>query len=294
MRSPGVDIDETVVVVGSSAPTLLDRVHIALRDLEHHEIVRQSPVVLQIARTDKSVLGRRLSVCVVSAATQPQQVTVSLIGNVLPSVSALIKGALHGAHERGAPIVATFAPAVRPGAAPTQFVPPVDWFVQSNAQQRPPPPPPPSVPGIADGGLIGTPGPYNGSNLALPPPNAATIARPSSGPVLVAPDGRTLPVRGTLVIGRAPVPKPDDVGPVEVVFTDHELSKTHCAIGVSVINGDMMAWLEDRHSTNGSALASAGGPLVRVEAGTRVYAKLPAVIEVGATRLTVELRRGTS
>ena len=312
------EVDETVVLTGTTAPSALDRVEIALRGLAEHQVVRQGPSVLQIARTDRSLLGRKVAVCVVSAATEPQRVSVSLIGDLLPSVANSIRGALHGPVDRATPAM-TFAPTYQPAPDASPFVPPDDWFLNpydapaksAPAAVRPAPPapgrsptppappvapqraaatPPPPPPNRSSGPT--TPPPPGRTPTPPPPPAGATVARPANGPSVKMPDGRVLTIRGPIIVGRAPMPRPGDEAAVCVAIADGELSKTHCVFGVELVNGDLLAWVEDMFSTNGSAIAAPGRPPVVVEPGSRVYAKLPATLEIGATRLVVHTQGG--
>lgn len=313
------EVDETVVLTGTTASLAIDRVEIALRGLVEHQVVRQGPSLLQIARTDRGLLGRKVAVCVVSAATEPQRVCVSLIGDVLPTVADSIRGALQGPTDRATPAM-TFAPTYQstPDAAP--FIPPDDWFLDpydspagaAPAPVRPAPPsasrppapvpsapppvartpsPPPPPPYRTEGNTNGTP-PGRPSSPPPPPPPGATVARPTSGPSVQMPDGRVISIRGPIIVGRAPMPRPGDVAAVCVAIADGELSKTHCVFGVESVNGDLLAWVEDMFSTNGSAIAAPGRPPVVVEPGARVYAKLPATLEIGTTRLVVQTSGG--
>lgn len=317
-RGGANEVDETVVLTGTTAASALDRVEIALRGLEEHQVVRQGPSVLQIARTDRGLLGRKLAVCVVSAATEPQRVSVSLIGDVLPAVADSIRGALHGPADRATPAM-TFAPTYQPAPDTAPFVPPEDWFlnpydgpaVPSPAPVRPAPPspvrasgappaapgappartpPPPPPPRRPEGST--NPTPPDRPPPPPPPPLGATVARRTAGPSVQMPDGRVISIRGPIIVGRAPMPRPGDEAAVCVAIVDGELSKTHCVFGVESVNGDLLAWVEDMFSTNGSAIAAPGRPPVVVEPGARVYAKLPATLEIGATRLVVQSSGG--
>jgi hypothetical protein len=304
------EVDETVVLTGTTAALAIDRVEIALRGLVEHQVVRQGPSLLQIARTDRGLLGRKVAVCVVSAATEPQRVCVSLIGDVLPTVADSIRGALQGPTDRATPAM-TFAPTYQPASDAAPFVPPDDWFLDpydaparpapvpvrpappASARTPPPPPPPPPPPSQRSQGNTNPPPPGRPSAPPPPPPPpGATVARPTSGPSVQMPDGRVLTIRGPIIVGRAPMPRPGDEAATCVAIADGELSKTHCVFGVESVNGDLLAWVEDMFSTNGSAIAAPGRPPVVVEPGARVYAKLPATLEIGATRLVVQLQGG--
>ena len=88
-------------------------------------------------------------------------------------------------------------------------------------------------------------------------------------------DGALRPVPGLLLVGRSPVPGPDDADATAWAVTDpgRSMSKTHAAFGVA----EGQLWVEDRHSTNGVVVRSgshetACEPMKRViiESGDRV------------------------
>lgn len=95
---------------------------------------------------------------------------------------------------------------------------------------------------------------------------SAGISQPTSdGYRLVLDNGRTVEVRGAIVLGRDPV-APSGVGEVETVAVPdaaRSISKTHVAVGIT--DGDL--WVRDLRSTNGVRVARRAGDEQQIDPG---------------------------
>lgn len=79
------------------------------------------------------------------------------------------------------------------------------------------------------------------------------------------PDGRTIEIRETTVVGRNPSPPADAPGAVTVSLADHtkSVSKTHAMVQAR----DGLVWITDLHSTNGTVLTNPAGESLATHAG---------------------------
>lgn len=104
---------------------------------------------------------------------------------------------------------------------------------------------------------------------------------------LVLDDGRQVPVRGTVVVGRQPVAPAEAPGAVVVgVGEDRAVSKTH----LSVVVGDNVLLVTDRGSTNGTAVVSHTGALEPCPAHAPVKVADGQVVSFGNHAFTVRRR----
>ncbi|MEE6272558.1 FHA domain-containing protein [Georgenia sp. MJ206] len=132
--------------------------------------------------------------------------------------------------------------------------------------------------------------PAVGDARALPaaarPAPVISAPSPQDRPTeVLLPDGRAL-TTGTSLLGRHPVARPGEAVDSLVVLADATVTKTHVHLRLAA---DTL-WVTDRASTNGTILQRADGSLVRCRPweATRVVA--PAVLHLGAARLSVEAR----
>lgn len=102
---------------------------------------------------------------------------------------------------------------------------------------------------------------------------------------LLLTDGRRIPLSGTALVGRAPVPRPgeDDVVLVTIADPTRSVSKTHLAIGVDAGG----VWVRDRASTNGTVVTLADGQQILCAAGQQVRLPGGASVAFGDYGLTV-------
>lgn len=124
------------------------------------------------------------------------------------------------------------------------------------------------------------------AELTIARPVRATAPRPAAamvmeGFVLRFDDGTEAPLPPRGVVGRDPAG--DDAVPIRILDADHSVSKTHFAIGTDRVG----IWIEDRHSTNGTAIVDAAGHPVTIPAGERVVVKPGAVVVFGERRMEV-------
>ena len=97
-------------------------------------------------------------------------------------------------------------------------------------------------------------------------------------------DGRTLPVRGLVLIGRSPQPQPDEQAElVQAGVESRMVSKTHLAIGLD----HRGLYVMDRGSTNGTAIANSGGQFEPCAAGDPVRVREGQVVSFGDRYLEV-------
>ncbi|WP_324651200.1 FHA domain-containing protein [Georgenia sp. H159] len=99
---------------------------------------------------------------------------------------------------------------------------------------------------------------------------------------VVLPDGRTL-AQGTTLLGRQPLPRPEDVVDEVLTLTDQTVTKTHAAVTVEGADVSVV----DRASTNGTILEAPDGSLVRCRPWQVTTVRVPAIIHLGRTRLHV-------
>ena len=141
----------------------------------------------------------------------------------------------------------------------------------------------------------------------VPPPVAGATAVPAESPeettqpgtvpaaaetdqrwVAVLDDGREVPVRGLVLLGRNPQPRPGEEGAelIKVADESRTVSKSHLALDVDA--GGL--FVVDRGSTNGSTVTTADGRVSRCVPGDAVRADEGSVVSMGDHWLT--LRRG--
>ena len=97
-------------------------------------------------------------------------------------------------------------------------------------------------------------------------------------------DGRLAEISGFALIGRNPIGADGDPQ-AKLVVVDHDtVSKTHLAVGVS----DGVAWVADRHSTNGSAVIDRTGNERKLVPGERVPVEVGTTVRLGDCWARVE------
>jgi len=98
-------------------------------------------------------------------------------------------------------------------------------------------------------------------------------------------DGRRITIRGTALLGRAPVPEPTEDVAQLITVRDPALSvsKTHVALVVD----DGGAWVVDRGSTNGTVVTLPDGQQVICVPGHRVRVRTGARVLIGDVELVV-------
>jgi uncharacterized RDD family membrane protein YckC len=167
------------------------------------------------------------------------------------------------------------APGSTPSAVPTASAPipaPIPLAV----------PPPLAAP------MVDAPG-VNADERTVVRPSLPTIlpqstVRPTVHFVAVFDDGGRVMLDRTVLIGRSPAAGPVDQGVLLVAVDDPTMSvsKTHLAIGSDA----GMAWVEDRHSTNGVTVVS-GGEQMKLVAGRRIGIALGATVHFGGRSVTI-------
>lgn len=283
-------VNESVIVPGSSAEAVLERVRIAVRSFEGYAVSSPTAMVVQFARTARSLGGRRTHTCTVTAVNEPHRLVVTIAGELDADHLVAIRAAITGRSTESARAmeVASFSrPATTPPpSSASGFQPPADWLV-GGVPAAPVVPSPSSSPSV--------------SGWAPPSDEQHTILRPSTPPVpssvrhTAAPpvavptawltDGRRIRITGVALLGRHPSPRPEDGPAVELVAIDDEaLSKTHLAIR----HDAGRVWVEDRHSTNGTSVLDGLGRPVALPAGERTLVELPVTLLIGDGHVKLE------
>lgn len=116
------------------------------------------------------------------------------------------------------------------------------------------------------------------------------LARPTGGWCIRMDDGREFAVTGTILIGRNPSPKANEVV-AELVSSGADgrmVSKTHVAVGID----QRGVFVMDRGSTNGTAIATASGGFEPCAAGDRVRVRDGQIVSFGDHTLVVRRTTG--
>lgn len=127
-----------------------------------------------------------------------------------------------------------------------------------------------------------TPPVLGGADALTDPPRDDGGAASGVLAVLVLDDGARIPLRGSRVLGRSPQSL-DDAEALVVDDLSMQLSKTHALIGVDAEG----AWVEDRHSANGTVLLAEQGETV-LGPGLRHRVPWGASLLAGGRRIRVE------
>jgi hypothetical protein len=123
-------------------------------------------------------------------------------------------------------------------------------------------------------------------------PPADVRPEPAVAPTMVSlrfDDGRTLPLRSVMVVGREPVRQGNEADVQLIPYTDPErsVSKTHFAVGLA---RDGSVWAEDLHSTNGTGIVALDGTVRRLAPGIRTIVPRGCSVLFGSRRM--EIRHG--
>jgi hypothetical protein len=111
-----------------------------------------------------------------------------------------------------------------------------------------------------------------------------TLRKATDGWQLRLDDGRSVPVRGLVLIGRSPQPQPDEQAElVQAGVESRMVSKTHLAIGLD----HRGLYVMDRGSTNGTAIANSGGQFEPCAAGDPVRVREGQIVSFGDRYLEV-------
>uniref|UniRef100_UPI001010C233 FHA domain-containing protein n=1 Tax=Cellulomonas endophytica TaxID=2494735 RepID=UPI001010C233 len=127
-----------------------------------------------------------------------------------------------------------------------------------------------------------------GTGPRQPVPAAGPRRPPAPVAVLVLPDGRTVAVQRTTLLGRRPVLR-DGLDVVELVDPACTVSKTHAQLDVSADG----LWLADCGSTNGTLVVLPTGDEVQVLPGRRVRLAAGVGVRLGGLALEVRSVPGT-
>jgi FHA domain len=308
-------VDEALVVAGSSARSVIERVIITLRGIEGCVVTQPSIDVVHIAETAKKFMGRTTSVCVVTAVSEPQRLVVHVQGQLhgerLESLKAAILGtSLEGLRDYSA---ASFAPPAQSGfGQPVQRMhsPPVQGvqqFQQPAPSLAPMPPhlnsPPPGV--ATHRGIVPAPAVFQPADdwfvprptqpadagrtemrvSSVTPPMGGHLAAPPTARVyqVQLSDGRRFELGSMMLVGRSPAASSPDAAASLIAIDDEGISKTHAAIGR---HGDE-SWVEDRHSRNGTVLVDQSGRQIVLIPGQRTMFRMPATVLVGDTVISL-------
>lgn len=144
--------------------------------------------------------------------------------------------------------------------------------------------PPVPNPWLLGGGA--GPAEHHGHTQVVVRPAVDVPPVPAVGPALTLrlPDGNTAEVRNLALLGRNPSATDQDGDARLLVVNDDLVSKTHLAIGVS----DGVAWVADRHSTNGSTLVDPDGREIPLEPGQRIRIDVGWALRLGSSWARIE------
>lgn len=284
------DLDEVLVVVGSSAEAIAERILVAIRDVPGLSASRPSPDLLHLAQVTRRFGTRRTRQLSVRLISEPQRVVVALRGQIVADLAEPLRAAAEGRSMQPGRRPQPPAPPVAP-PLPTTW-PQVEPVPVPPSTGPPPPAPagtawstvaaPDSVPIAAptDWFVTPSPGPSDEMHTVArrAAPHRASVVR------LVAAGASPVDVGELTLVGRDPTPRPGEQAARLVSIGDPSVSKTHLAIGTS---GEQV-WAEDRGSTNGSFLIDERGRAVALEPGLRATLVPPARLLVGDAELRVE------
>ncbi len=121
----------------------------------------------------------------------------------------------------------------------------------------------------------------------VPKRGGAPARAMDQGWVIALDDGRQVAVKGVVLVGRAPAPRPGEQVADLISVTDNSrmVSKTHIAVGVD----NKGVFVMDRGSTNGSAIAMPSGAYEPCPPGEQVRVREGQIISFGDHRM--EIRR---
>ncbi len=211
---------------------------------------------------------RRTETCMVAVVDQPTGALVTVGGSLRGEQLSALRSVLR-------------APAP---TTPVTSSPPTGVSIPVRTWPSQPTPPVLGVPAVVlpeppDPLQVETVVPRPGAVEAFEPPVDETVmglvdiralARASSSPRLVFDDGSQVTVSDRLLVGRDPaVVDPGDVASTlyQVLDAGRSVSKTHFAVGVL----DGRVWIEERGSTNGTAVIQETGPARALELGDRAW-----------------------
>jgi hypothetical protein len=217
-------------------------------------------------------------------------VSVSGLGLVLLLISLLRHPRYQGWHDRAgdAVVIVERMLAPRTLGATQAASPPAD---EAAPEPRPLPPPvlTPAVEPVKPVAAAPVPAPTPTATPPNPAPTpreqpAAPAAAPSTW-VAVLDDGREVPVRGLVVLGRNPQSRPGEEAAelVKVADETRTVSKSHLALNVDAV-GLLVA---DRSSTNGSTVTTPDGATTACVPEQAVRVSEGSVVSMGDHWLTV-------
>lgn len=241
---------------------------------------RRPEVYIPVARNSGGVLGAARAESLTASAPAPAPAAPAPPAPAsAPVASAPVSAApapVAPAPAQAAPAPAQAAPAPGPGPGPA----PAPGAASVAPSVEPAPPPAPTAPP--------TPAPTGtwAPPTLLPEAASASPAEPAAI-TLVLDTGDAVPVAGAgVLIGRAPAAD-DGLVPAPVLDRTMSVSKTHLAVRRE---GDAL-FVEDRGSTNGSALVRGGGER-QLAPGERVPVQDGDTIRFGDRHAEVRISRG--
>lgn len=158
------------------------------------------------------------------------------------------------------------------GPAPTVAVLSVPAFVATplgvppRAPSAPPAAPAAATEDVAAPDAVALPGSALPGTVMIDIVPAAVPAAVATGWLLVLADGQSIPVTGSIVLGRDPAPVTRRAATmVSVQDPARSVSKSHALIELI----DSTLWITDLHSTNGVSLVDASGERTPLDPGIR-------------------------
>lgn len=205
------------------------------------------------------LLVRRSEACTISVTPGPRGAMVGLNGTILPLSRDVLRAALSRLEHR--PHLTTEHPLPSPslassvGASPHAAVDDVQEATMHRSQ----------------------PGPLRPLTVTTQPVDA----------ILVFDSGQVVPLTTTVLVGRDPAPmSAADTNAQLASIADEtfSISKTHFAVGLD----EAGLWIEDRNSTNGTAVFGAAGERETLLPGERRQLPLGAVVSFGERRVQLK------
>lgn len=309
MGSQVVEIDESVVVFGSSSYAVIERIAMCMRGAPEYTVTRPGAERILIARVVRRGFGRRTVSCTVTVVNEPQRLLVGFRGEIEAHLVEQLRAAALGRSRETEPQADVVSQHVRnPSATGPEFtatpisqVPGMVLAVPAFKSLRPPTV---SLPQQRSDVLpqVQIQGSPNGAPVSAVVPGSVpegdrTIIRRATGslsppsvssditPMIVISDGRRIEVTNVVLFGRDPSARANEPTGTLVRINDALVSKTHLAI---FRNGNQL-WVEDRGSVNGTLLTDLAGRGLALEPGRRALLATGSTLTIGDTTLVYAL-----
>ena len=136
---------------------------------------------------------------------------------------------------------------------------------------------------LAQGGIRAADGLGDAFEVSSPAPTSIAVSLKSGSLGLRASDGNTTPLDRATLVGRDPAPRPTDGNLALVALAHQSVSKTHCCL-TPTADGLVV---EDRNSTNGTAVRHSGGEFARLTPGATGHVIAGSTLRLGEVILDI-------